>query len=102
MKRWMFNELFGLQQAVIDGAKTMLRRVVSDKLLLDAQVYSGDSVRKRDKEVMKETKSGVVTDGIYIRFDDKTWIDLDPSMSLNPAFDVKDGERVKVIIIKED
>ena len=30
MKKIMFNELFGLQQAVLDGTKTMTRRIIHD------------------------------------------------------------------------
>lgn len=33
MKKIMFNEQFGLQQATFDGTKTMTRRVVPDKIL---------------------------------------------------------------------
>ena len=33
MKKIMFNDKFGLTQAVLDGRKTMTRRIVSEKLL---------------------------------------------------------------------
>lgn len=49
----------------------------------------------------KIEKIGVGNNDNYIQFEDGTWIDLDPSMKLKPAFDVKEGEKVKVILIKE-
>ena len=54
------------------------------------------------KQFLENAKSGVVYDGDYIKFDDRTWIDLDPSLSLKPAFELKEGETVKVVILKED
>ena len=49
-----------------------------------------------------DCKSGVGNNDNYIQFEDGTWIDLDPSMQLNPAFNAKEGEKVKVLVIKED
>ncbi len=49
-----------------------------------------------------DCKSGVGNNDNYIQFEDGTWIDLDPSMQLNPAFNIKKGEKVKVLVIKED
>lgn len=49
-----------------------------------------------------ETKSGIVQKDLQIVLDDGTYIDLDPSMQLKPSFSVKGGEKVKVVIIKED
>lgn len=49
-----------------------------------------------------EVKSGVGSKDHYIQFKDGTWIDLDPTMQLNPAFDIKEGNKVKVYILKED
>ena len=55
------------------------------------------------QQLMKGAKNGVVCDGNdYIKFDDGTWIELDPTMQLNPAFVLKDGDKVKVIVLKED
>lgn len=34
MKKIMFNEHFGLQQSVLDGTKTMTRRIVPEGILL--------------------------------------------------------------------
>jgi len=48
------------------------------------------------------TKSGTVQKDLQIILDDGTYIDLDPSMQLKPSFSVKEGERVKVVISKED
>jgi len=54
------------------------------------------------QKMMKDAKSGIGKDGNYIKFEDGTWIDLDPSMSLKRSFAVEAGERVKVIVIKEE
>ena len=52
--------------------------------------------------MMKTAKSGIGNNDNYIQFEDGTWIDLDPSMQLKPAFNVKEGEKVKVLVIKKD
>ena len=39
MKKIMFNSKFGLEQAVLEGRKTMTRRSVSDKILNKYQDY---------------------------------------------------------------
>lgn len=59
-------------------------------------------IGKQKDQMMKDAKSGIGTYDNYIKFKDGTWIDLDPSMSLKPSFTVKSGERVKVIVIKEE
>lgn len=47
-----------------------------------------------------QVKVGKVGLDKQIYFDDDTWIDLDPSMRNTPAFDVKPGDRVKMIVKK--
>lgn len=49
-----------------------------------------------------EAKSGIVQKDLQIILDDGMYIDLDPSMQLKPSFSVKEGEKVKVVISKED
>lgn len=49
-----------------------------------------------------EVKSGVGSKDHYIQFEDGTYIDLDPTMQLNPAFDIKEGNKVKIYILKEE
>lgn len=44
MKKIMFNEQYGLQQATFDGTKTMTRRVVPDKTMKDALVYQSQHI----------------------------------------------------------
>ena len=39
MKKIMFNERFGLQQATFDGLKTMTRRIVPDKVMEHVPAY---------------------------------------------------------------
>lgn len=54
------------------------------------------------EHLMKDAKSGIVTSDNYIQFEDGTWIDLDPTMCLKPAFDYKCGDKVRVLTIKEE
>lgn len=44
MQKIMFNERFGLQQAMFDGTKTMTRRVVPDKIMKDALAYQSNHI----------------------------------------------------------
>ena len=53
------------------------------------------------EQMMKDAKSGIGNYDNYIKFEDGTWIDLDPSEQLKPAFNVNEGDKVKVIVIKE-
>lgn len=50
MKKIMFNEHFGLQQSVLDGTKTMTRRIVPEGILrmarLEVNVHGGDIVER--------------------------------------------------------
>ena len=71
-----------------------LRTIVGEAAKMGAQW--------KKKQIMKDAKSGIGNNDNYIQFKDGTWIDLDPSMLLKPAFNVKEGEKVKVIIIKDE
>ncbi len=53
------------------------------------------------EQMMKDAKSGIGNYDNYIKFDDGTWIDLDPSEQLKPAFNVNEGDKVKVIVVDE-
>lgn len=48
-----------------------------------------------------ETKRGVATQDHFIQFTDNTYIDLDPTMKLTPAFKIKDAEEIIVQIRKK-
>ena len=54
------------------------------------------------EQMMKDAKSGIGNYDNYIKFEDGTWIDLDPSEQLKPAFNVNEGDKVKVLILKEE
>lgn len=54
------------------------------------------------QKMMKGAKSGIGNYDNYINLEDGTWIDLDPSMQKKPAFNVSEGDKVKVIVIKEE
>lgn len=53
MKKIMFDNKYGLTQAVLEWIKTMTRRAIGDKLLRDAQVFSGGDIRKRNEYLIK-------------------------------------------------
>lgn len=55
MKKIMFNDKFGLTDAVLYDNKNMTRRIVPDKLLTDAQVYSGGDIEKRNQYLLEHT-----------------------------------------------
>ena len=59
-------------------------------------------MEKMKEDLMAKAKGGTVQEDYQIIMDDGTYIDLDPSMSLKPSLAVKEGERIKVIVIKED
>lgn len=64
----------------------------------------GVRVAKWQKEqMMAKAKSGTVQKDNQVIFDNGTYMDLDPSMQLKPSFvGLKEGDRIKVIVIKED
>ena len=49
MKKIMFSDRFGLTKAVLESQKTMTRRIVPEKLLLDAMEYGGGDIGKRNR-----------------------------------------------------
>lgn len=65
--------------------------------------YAFMSGAKWQKEqMMAKAKSGTVQKDNQVILDNGTYIDLDPSMQLKPSFvGLKEGDRIKVIIIKE-
>lgn len=57
-------------------------------------------VRDFCRKEKAQTKVGVVQDDLQVKLDDGHYIDLDPAMQRDPAFDVKPGDKVKVIVVK--
>ena len=54
------------------------------------------------EEMMKDAIEGEVIDkGDFIKFADGKYIDLNPTMGAEPFVKFEDGDKVKVIIIKE-
>lgn len=47
------------------------------------------------------TKRGVVIKDLFVKFTDDTYIDLDPTMKLTPAFRLKEAEEVVVQVRKK-
>ena len=54
------------------------------------------------EQMMAKAKCGTVQKDYQIIMDDGTYMDLDPSMQLKPAFNVNVNDKVKVIVTKED
>ena len=75
--------------------------IVSAKGMAVSLAYDkGKSDMKQ--EMLKSAKPGTAQKDYQLILDDGTYIDLDPSMSLNPAVKVKEGQRVLVSIITEN
>jgi hypothetical protein len=75
--------------------------IVSAKGMAVSLAYEkGKSDMKQ--EMLKSAKQGTAQKDYQLILDDGTYIDLDPSMSLNPAVKVKEGQRVLVSIITEN
>ena len=52
---------------------------------------------------MKEQiKTGVVKADYQVALDDGGWVDLDPCMQMQPAFDVKPGDKIKITVTKQN
>ena len=74
--------------------------IVSAKGMAVSLAYEkGKSDMKQ--EMLKSAKPGTAQKDYQLILDDGTYIDLDPSMSLNPAVKVKEGQRLLVSIITE-
>ena len=59
--------------------------------------------KEMKEEMMEKAVEGVVQDdGQFINFGDGRYIDLDPTMENKPVFELTDGEKVRVIVIKEE
>lgn len=73
-----------------------------DALLRTKDTFKSGANWQKEK-MMKDAKEGIVTDkGDFIKFMDGTWVDLDPTVGNTPAFSLKEGQNVKLIVIKED
>lgn len=54
MKKIMFNDRYGLTNAVLEGRKTMTREVVADKTLIDVMVYTTSRGIKLDDYLIEK------------------------------------------------
>jgi hypothetical protein len=52
-------------------------------------------------EVTAESKHGIVEDAGFIRFDDESFVDLDPCEDCNYAFDLRRNCGVTVFVVKD-
>ena len=69
---------------------------------VDLTIAVKEGAKWQKEKMMANAIGGTVQEDYQIIMDDGTYIDLDPSMSLKPSLAVKEGERIKVIVIKED
>lgn len=53
MQKMMFNKPYGLEAAVLELLKDMTRRMVPEKLLLDAMEYGGGDIEKRNRYLIE-------------------------------------------------
>ena len=53
MQKMMFNKTYGLESEVLERLKEMTRRVVPEKLLLDAMEYGGGDIGKRNRYLIE-------------------------------------------------
>ncbi len=75
----------------------------SDEQIETTYRYGFESGAKwKERQMMAKAKGGTVQKDYQIIMDDGTYIDLDPSMQLKPAFNVNVNDKVKVIVTKED
>lgn len=75
-----------------------------DEILQTLSYQEGleDGIKIERQQIMGSAKGGVVEKDNQVILDDGTYIDLDPSMSLNPSFKVKEGQRIRALIMDED
>lgn len=78
MPKIMFSNKYGLHSEVLLGNKDMTRRAIPDKLLLDAQVYSGGGISKRDEYLMKHSRYHV-GDTVAIAQSYESIVNADPN-----------------------
>ena len=64
-----------------------------EEIKRDLRLISAATVNAR-----KQSKRGVVVQGHFVQFTDGTFIDLDPTMKLTPAFDLQEGDIVEVSV----
>lgn len=110
-KRLYCDEVCPLQEEpVSEDLENEIKKIISDESnFMKFQVRSQligyiahHFAGWQKRQLMKDAKSGVGTSDSCIQFEDGTWIDLDPTMQLKPAFNVKAGEKVNVLVIKKD
>lgn len=91
-----------LQEEPVSGElEEAARRYVTPPCALGIKTFKAGANWQKE-QMMKDAKSGIGNYDNYIKFEDGTWIDLDPSEQLKPAFNVNEGDKVKVIVIKEE
>lgn len=99
-KESVSNDLEEVIKEYSDNVKiTDIRKIDICNTYIPESIRYGAQWQK--ERIMKDAKSGVCSNDNYIQMDDGTWIDLDPSMQLKPAFNIKEGEKVRVLVIKE-
>ncbi len=72
-----------------------------DEAAQGALAYARTLIEKAPAVAAAETKHGVAEDEGFIKFDDGTFIDLDPCLKLEYAFSLENGKGVTVLVIKD-
>ena len=89
-----------LDEAAEGYVQTLCDRA-DDNLRIDTTLQSAFKAGAEWMARQGETKRGVATQDHFIQFADDTYIDLDPTMKLIPAFKLKDAEKIVVQIRKK-
>lgn len=88
----------------IEGASLPDKQLLQHELKSIRHPWTTSQMAKKmvnKAEVLLEnTMEGIVLEDFQIKFHNGSYIDLDPSMQLKPAFNVKAGDKVKIKVIK--
>lgn len=90
-----------------ESTRDLLRRCSPkefyDVVLSRTVDMDGNKLANNKMGQKRQEKTGVVKADFQVAMDDGSWVDLDPCMQMQPAFDVKPGDKVRIIIEnKED
>lgn len=112
----MLNEngnvaLLGLNPDKVDALIRCIEGAsLPDKQLLQHELKSlrhpwttsrvAKNITNKKDHIIEHTLVGKVLEDFQIKLENGSFIDLDPCMQLNPAVDVKAGDKVKIIISK--
>lgn len=95
-------EIVSAKEDFIAGAEYQRKQDQSLIELAEDHAMLAGRIQMKE-EMMEKAVEGIVQDnGQFINFGDGRYIDLDPTMENKPVFELTDGDKVKVIVIKEE